>query len=300
LKVKKADILPEDSRTLDSCNFISLYPDGFSMSTRTVEAMVAFVEKAYVYAREQGRKVALAEFNKREGRFVDGELYIFAYDLEGNTLALPFQPDLLGKNRWNDTDANGTPVFQEIIRTAQSGGGFVHYSYPDPEDHRIKPKLSYVMMVDRSWVIGSGIYRAGEEDPFVRLGGDPGVRNALKSYVEEAIAYARKHGKTAAIREFNDKSGTFVRGNDYIYAYDYTGNTLALPFQPELIGTNLSALQDAFGVRTNWIQCLMAQQGGGFVFLHWHNPAHNMAIEPKLCYAAPVDETWWLGAGVYL
>ncbi|MDT8357904.1 MAG: cache domain-containing protein, partial [Methanomicrobiaceae archaeon] len=261
---------------------------------------VAFVEKAYVYAREQGKEAALSEFNNRDGGFVDGELYIFAYDLEGNTLALPFQPDLLGKNRWNARDVNGIFVIQEIIHAAKSGGGFVQYSYPDPEDRVVEPKISFVMMVDRSWVIGAGIYREGENDPFVRSGRDPGVRGALKSYVEEAIAYAREHGKTAAIREFNNQSGKFVRGNDYIYAYDYEGITLALPFQPELIGTNLSGLQDAFGVRTNWIQCLMARQGGGFVFLHWHNPAHKMAIEPKLCYASPVDDAWWLGAGVYL
>lgn len=269
------------------------------MSTHTIEAMVAFVEKAYVYAREQGREASLAEFNNQDGRFVEGELYIFAYDLKGNTLSLPFQPDLLGKNRWNDKDPNDTFVVREIIHTAESGGGFVQYSHLDPEHDTVEPKLSFVMLVDRSWVIGSGTYRADEEDPLVRVGRDPAVRGDLKSYVEEAIAYARKHGKPAAIREFNDQSGTFIRGNRYVYAYDYTGNTLALPFQPQLIGTNLSRLEDTFGVRTNWIQCLLAQQGGGFVFLHYHNPAHSMAIEPKLCYAAPVDETWWLGAGVY-
>jgi polar amino acid transport system substrate-binding protein len=270
------------------------------MSTHTVEEMVAFVEKAFVYAREQGRDASLAEFNNQYGRFVDGKLYIFAYDLEGNTLALPFQPDLLGKNRWNDKDVNDTFVIQEIIHAAESGGGFVQYSYIDPEHDIIEPKLSFVMMVDRDWVIGSGIYRVDEMDPFVRVGGDPEVRKSLKSYVEEAVAYAREHGKIDAIRELNDRNGIFVRGNDYIYAYDYEGNTLALPFQPQLIGTNLSGLEDAFGVRTNWIQCLLVQQGGGFVFLHYHNPAHNMTIEPKMCYAAPVDDTWWVGAGIYL
>jgi len=95
------------------------------------------------------------------GRFVEGDLYIFAYDPEGNTLALPFQPDLIGKNRWNTTDANGTTYIQDLIRSAQSGGGFVHYLYLDPADnYKIKPKLSYAMMVDQGWLIGSGIYDA--------------------------------------------------------------------------------------------------------------------------------------------
>jgi polar amino acid transport system substrate-binding protein len=271
------------------------------MVTHTVEEMAAFVEKAYEYAREQGKDTAIAGFNDPGGRFVEGELYMFAYDLGGNTLAHPFQPDLLGKNRLDTTDADGTAFIRDLISTAQSGGGFVRYLYLDPADNnKTKPKLSYVMMVDRDWIIGSGVYGWNEEDPFIRQGGDPGVRGDLKSYVEEGIAYARKHGKTAALREFNDTNGTFVRGNRYIYAYDYQGTTLALPFQPRLIGTNLSGLRDAFGVATNRIQSLLAQQGGGFVFLHYHNPAHTMAVEPKMSYVSPVDDTWWLGAGIYL
>lgn len=97
------------------------------------QMLQAFVEKAYEYAQEHGREAALREFNNQTGPFVEGQLYIFAYDTKGNTLALPFQPQLLGTNRWDATDANGTLFIQEIVKTAQSGGGFVHYLYPDPQ-----------------------------------------------------------------------------------------------------------------------------------------------------------------------
>ena len=270
------------------------------MGIHRFEALVAFVEKACEYAQEHGKKAALAEFNTAGGQFVEGELYLFAYDLKGTTLALPFQPDLLGKNRWNATDAKGTLVTQDIIHTAQSGGGFVHYFYLDPADNTVEPKLSYVMMAGKDWVIGSGIYWPDEEDPFIRVGGDPVVREDLKSFVGEAIAYARRHGKTAALKEFNDQNGTFVRGNLYIYAFDYKGTTLALPFQPQLIGTNLSGLEDAYGVRYTRLEISRARQGGGFIFYHYPNPEHVMALEPKMSYVSPVDETWWLGAGIYL
>ena len=123
------------------------------------EKLVAFVEKAYEYAHEHGQDAALREYNNNTGQFVEGELYIFAYDTRGNTLALPFQPGLIGKNRWNVTDANGTAFIREIVKTAQSGGGFVHYLYSDPSDNfKNKTKLSFVMMVDQDWVIGSGTY----------------------------------------------------------------------------------------------------------------------------------------------
>ncbi|MFA4956811.1 MAG: cache domain-containing protein [Candidatus Methanoperedens sp.] len=270
-------------------------------STVPAEKLVAFVEKAYEYAHEHGQEAALREFNNNTGRFVEGELYIFAYDTRANTLALPFQPDLLGKSRWNLTDANGTAFIQEIVKTAQSGGGFVHYLYSDPSDNfKIKPKLSFVMMVDQDWLIGSGIYEAERDDPIVKVGGDPQVRDSLKSFVDEAISYARKNGKDAAIREFNDINGTFVRGNLYIYAFDYQGTTLALPYQPRLIGTDLFGLQDPFGVNYTRIEISLAQHGGGFIFYHYLNPARNMTLEPKMSYVQKVDETWWIGVGTYL
>jgi signal transduction histidine kinase len=156
------------------------------------------------------------------------------------------------------------------------------------------------MEVGQDWIIGSGIYNVNEADPLIRVGGDSGVREELKSYAAKAIAYAREHGKTAALREFNDRNGTFVRGNLYIYAFDYNGTTLALPFQAQLIGTDLSGLQDPLGVNYTWVEIFLAEQGGGFLFYHYFNPARNMSLEPKMSYVAPVDDTWWLGVGIYL
>lgn len=128
-------------------------------TTVSPEKLVAFVEKAFEYAHVHGRETALQEFNNQTGQFVDGELYIFAYDMNGTTLALPFQPELLGTSRWNATDANGTAYIQDLIATAKSGGGFVRYLYADPADNfTVKQKLSYVMMVDQDWIIGSGTY----------------------------------------------------------------------------------------------------------------------------------------------
>lgn len=270
-------------------------------SSASPEKVVAFVEKAYEYAQLHGQEAALREFNNQTGQFVDGELYIFAYDSKGDTLALPFQPEVIGTNRWNMTDVNGTKYIQDAVTTAQSGGGFIRYLYADPTDNfAIKQKLSYVMMVDSGWLIGAGIYDPQEDSPIVTEGTNFQTRDSLKSFVDEAIDYAKKNGKDAAIKEFNDPNGTFVRDKLYIYAFDYNGTTLSLPYQPQLIGTDLSELQDPYGVNYTQVEILLAQQGGGFIFYHYYNPAHNMTLEPKMSYVQKVDETWWLGAGIYL
>jgi len=269
--------------------------------TASPEELVAFVEKSFEYAHVHGQEAALREFNNQTGQFVDGELYIFAYDTNGTTLALPFQPEIIGTNRWNLTDANGTLFIQNLISTAQSGGGFVRYLYADPADNfTVKQKLSYVMMVNQSWIIGAGIYNPPENSSIVSVGTDPQVRNSLKSFVGEAIDYANTGGKDAAITEFNNQNGTFVRDSLYIYAFDYKGMTLALPYQPELIGTDLSGLQDPYGVNYTKVEIFLAQQGEGFLFYHYYNPAHNMTLEPKMSYVQKVDDTWWLGAGTYI
>ncbi len=262
---------------------------------------MAFVEKAYEFAQVNGKEAALKEFNNRTGRFGDGELYIFAYDTEGNTLALPFQPEIIGTNRWNTTDANGTPFIQQLIAVAQSGGGFVHYFYPDPADNfRIKPKISYAMKAGPDWIIGAGIYESKTESEIVKVGSDPKVKENLKSVVDEAVSYAAKKGRDAALREFNNRNGTFVRGNLYIYAFDYNGTTLALPYQPDLIGTDLSGLRDPFGVNYTRVEIFLAQQGGGYIFYHYPNPGRNMTLEPKMSYVTKVDDSWWVGSGAYL
>ncbi len=266
----------------------------------SAEEMVAFVQKAFEYAKIEGKEAALAEFNNKSGRFVDRDLYIFAYDVNATTLAHPFQPQLVGTNRWNLTDVAGNHPLPDTIRAAQAGGGFSHFLYQDPSDNNtVKPKLGYAMLVDQDWLLGSGIYNANEGDPFIRRAEDSLVRENLTSFVNEAVAYARTHGRAAALLEFNDPNGSFVRGGLYVFALDYNQTNLALPFRPELVGTDRSGARDSLGVNYTRVQGLVAQRGGGFVFYRYPNPAHNMTPESKMSYVAPVDDTWYLGAGVY-
>ncbi|MGL4478896.1 MAG: cache domain-containing protein, partial [Aeromonas veronii] len=47
--------------------------------------------------------------------------YFFVYDFEGNTILLPVRTELEGKNRWNDKDAKGKLLIQEILKSARQG-----------------------------------------------------------------------------------------------------------------------------------------------------------------------------------
>ncbi len=121
----------------------------------------------------------------------------------------------------------------------------------------------------------------------------------LVSFVERAAAFAEREGRERALREFSDPNGSFVRGELYIFAYDFNGTTLAHPINPEKIGQNrLNETENGVG-QFLASSIAAARDGGGFVRIGYINPAHNRSLESKLVYVQKVDDDWWLGSGVY-
>jgi len=122
----------------------------------------SLVKEATAFERANGREALLKETNQGSGRFhVKGgeDLYIFVYDLKGTCLAIGFQSQLVGVNRWNAKDPDGKLFVQEIIQTGQTrGGGWVDYKYTNPKSGKVEAKTSYVESVD-GMVVGCGIYK---------------------------------------------------------------------------------------------------------------------------------------------
>jgi len=125
----------------------------------TNETLVAFVKEAVSYAKTNGKYAAIAEFNKPNGSFVRGELYIYAYDFNGTTIAHPFNPEKIGINRLNETDAHGNYFIKDLRDAAENGTGFVEFWYINPAHNKtVEKKLGYVEKAGDSWWLGSGIY----------------------------------------------------------------------------------------------------------------------------------------------
>jgi signal transduction histidine kinase len=256
--------------------------------------MKRFVDEAAVYAREHGRTEALSAFNNPEGEFVRGELYIFAYAMNGTVLALPFQQGLIGTDRRGVQDPNGVAYIDAICRAAAEGGGSIYYVYPNPANgYAEELKLGYVVPVDDEWFVGSGVYIPG-----VGTGFTASEKDALVQRVKAARDYAQEQGKEAASATFNDLSGSFADGGAYIFAYGTDGETLALPYQPELVGTNRLGFADRYGVKILDWEIGVAKARGGFVYVTYYNPDTG-GDGLKLCYVAAVDDGWFVGSGIY-
>ena len=270
------------------------------VNATTNETLVAFVNEAVAYAKAEGKEAALVEFSNPEGSFVRGELYIFAYDFNSTTLAHPFSPEKIGVSRTNEPDALGNLYAQGFIDAVNNGTGFVWFYYQNPaHNHAIEKKLGYVAKVDDDWWLGSGVYYGPVEPAAASVLEAPSTTQEIKDFVDSAAGYARMNGKEAALAAFNNPSGGFTRGDVYIYALDYAGNALALPFQPQLVGTSFYHTRDTSGRYYTRTEIQLAREGGGYLLYQYPDPKENFTVRYKVSYVRPVDDTYWIGAGIY-
>ncbi|MYM68254.1 histidine kinase [Pseudoduganella sp. FT55W] len=85
--------------------------------------------------------------------------YFFLYDMQGNTLMHPRQPELVGQNLFGLRDEYGQLTIQNLIQRAKAGGGLERYMWVKPSTHKPVAKLGYVIAMPKwGWMMGTGIY----------------------------------------------------------------------------------------------------------------------------------------------
>ncbi|MET0322404.1 MAG: cache domain-containing protein, partial [Duganella sp.] len=85
--------------------------------------------------------------------------YFFLYDMQGNALMHPRQPELVGQNLFQMRDALGRPTIQNLLERARSGGGLERYMWVKPSTRKPVAKLGYVIALPQwGWMMGTGIY----------------------------------------------------------------------------------------------------------------------------------------------
>jgi signal transduction histidine kinase len=259
----------------------------------SVDEVMFFLDEAVAYVNDNGMEKALQEFNNPTGSFVRGDLYIFAYDFNGTCLAHPINSDLVGQTGLSDV--NDVDVVSREIALAKRGGGTMYIVFPNPS-HESKEELKqlYIENVNDSMYLGSGLYLSDIPASF-----DRAERDELVAFVNEALQFAKENGKEKALEVFNDPEGNFSRDGRYIFAYDYAGQNLALPYQPELVGTNRIDAQDLNGFYFIQQVIDVARMGNGSLYYIYPDPSRNMTDTLKLSYVVDVDGIWLLGSGIY-
>lgn len=129
---------------------------------------VARVKEAADHVKRLGVQKACADLNDPRGRFVQGEYYVFALDMQGHRLAFAPDPRSVGTNVMEQTDAEGFPLGRRINGMAREPGfGWIDYKYLNPKTGRIEPKSVYIERVG-DVILGCGIYLANDTQEAAR------------------------------------------------------------------------------------------------------------------------------------
>ena len=217
------------------------------------------------------------------GRFITGDLYLYAMNFDGIMMAQGDRPGLIGSNSINIQDANGKLVNQEIITQLRQHPEGIWTKYKSKN----ADKMTYAEKVtDKKGT-----------DYFIACGYYPGAdRQAVVNLVKDGYTFMKKEGKTAAIEEFSDKRHDRFRFGDlYMFVYDTNGVCIANGYNADLIGSNQYNLKDDDG--TYMIQDLIkkAQAGGGWLDFKLKNAFQAVYVEM-------IDlgiEKFVIGSGLY-
>lgn len=127
---------------------------------------------------------------------------------------------------------------------------------------------------------------------------EPTEKDAV-AMADRGAALVKAKGKDEMMKRINAKDPDFVQGSLYVDMRDAkTGIVLAHPFNPSIVGKDLTDVPDANGkkYRREIIE-LAAAKGKGWVDYQYKNPASGK-IEPKTTYILLVDGVV-LEAGLY-
>jgi len=128
--------------------------------------------------------------------------------------------------------------------------------------------------------------------------------DVLKDFVDSGAQYIQQVGAEAAYREINNPHGKFVKKHEkyvqYLFVYDFKGNCLARGDNAaNYVGKNLIGMKNQFGVLIIQNLIEVAKSGSGFFGYYYSNVATG-ADEFKLSYVKKIDNTTFIGSGIYI
>jgi cytochrome c len=140
-----------------ACLVAALGGGALAADAATKDDAVAMVKKAVAAIKSEGANKAYAEIES--GPFVDRDLYIAVYGLDGMVLAHGADKARIGTNQLNDKDPDGEEFVKERVELAKTQPSFWQtYKFMNPVTKTVQPKQMYCERVEQTVVCG-GIYQ---------------------------------------------------------------------------------------------------------------------------------------------
>jgi cytochrome c len=119
----------------------------------------AMVKKGIAFIKTNSKEKGYTEISNKAGQFIDRDLYLVVYGLDGTVRAHGANEKMIGKNLIELKDVDGKAFVKERVELAQSKGTFWQdYKFTNPTSKKIEPKSMYCEKLDDAVVCG-GIYK---------------------------------------------------------------------------------------------------------------------------------------------
>jgi hypothetical protein len=243
----------------------------------------------------------MAAIDAGEPPFVLAGGQLSAYILD-TAVTLAASPDaaVRGQRLQGARDALGRPFRDQTVAGALARGqGSLEYAFrvPDGSLHLRTIYYSLVTGGDGArYVVCAERYVA----PIAPTGADAAQEPTpadVRALVERAVAYARLQGKERALAAFNAMDSGLGGDGLAVVAFDTNGVVLADGEDPSLVGTDLSGMHDAAGQAVMTRLVRLAQEGSGWLYCGWPNPAKLGREEDRVLYVLKVDDEWFIASG---
>ncbi|HVI51421.1 MAG TPA: cache domain-containing protein [Candidatus Sulfotelmatobacter sp.] len=129
----------------------------------------SFDERSKKGEFDQDTAKTMAKNAIRGMHYGDGD-YMFVYSFDGTNLVHGTMPDREGKNFIASKDTRGYAYLGDLIKAAQSGGGYVYYYFTNPRTKEDERKVSSVVGYQPwGWMIGTGTYLTDIDRDFMNF-----------------------------------------------------------------------------------------------------------------------------------
>lgn len=139
--------------------------EGYQMEIKSqVQGAIAEVQRYYDMSNsgemDEAQAKELAKEAIRTMRYRDdGSGYMWIDDTDYNLVMHPILPEQEGTNRYDLTDQNGVKIIQNIMQSAEAGGGYNEFYFTKADGVTVAPKIAYSQKFEPwGWVITTGNY----------------------------------------------------------------------------------------------------------------------------------------------
>ncbi len=129
-------------------------------SNATKDEAQAMVKKGIAFIKANGVDKGYAAISDKGGPFIDRDLYLVVYGLDGKCLAHGANPKQIGRDLIDLTDVDGKYFVKDRVALAKSkpAGFWQEYKFTNPVSKKVEPKVMYCEKLGETAVCG-GVYQ---------------------------------------------------------------------------------------------------------------------------------------------